>query len=218
MVKLFCFVLLCFLIPCFGIPQIELNHIPARRTSFGLRYPAREDIQDFGAAFYYGITPGLTGRIYGGVRLVDEGGEPKAFMGSLPPSPGFGVGLSYRAFPNLGNIGYWASGYAGLRYVKVNERHDTYRGEGRSAGLGTGLILSIPTSSYTLFPLAGLAYVDSSISGDLAFLDMPNESYRDLFGVFGFEVAFDKSAVLSLASVPFGDGEWDFSVYTYFRP
>ena len=69
-----------------------------------------------------------------------------------------------------------------------------------------------------MLPLAGLAYVDANLSGDLSFLDMPNESYRDLFGVFGFEVAFDKATVLSLASMPFGDGEWDFSVYTYSRP
>lgn len=223
MAKIFLIALVsvCLLFPCYTLAQTTYQ-VPPQRVGVGLGFSIQEDITNLGGTLYYGLTPTVTGRVFGNLRFVDEGSELRALGVELPPWPGGGVGLSIRDFPNRSNAGYWGSAYAAIRFADMNERLTNITiasAEATSVGLGGGVIVKIqPQPTYMLYPLAGLLYETIHVSWDSPYTYIPDMSDSGFVGIVGLEVVFAQVALSGTLTFSMEGGGSDFVFSSYFRP
>lgn len=214
--------LLTFLISYPTYCQYDLHQLLNQEFGAGIGLSGTDLWTQVGGNLYYGLSPGVTGHIFGSVRLPKKDPLLSAFDIDFSPSPGVGIGVSSRNFSGGSNIGYWASGFVGRRWAKAEQtryQKAIIKGHGTGLGFAGGIIGRVITQTgATFFPFAGPSYSIDEVSWEGSLVaGVQNERYTDLGGVIGMEARIENISLLGFVNFSLEGGGTNFTISSFFH-
>ena len=203
--------------------QHDVHQLPHQEFSAGVGLGGTEAWTQVGGKLHYGLSPEVTGHIFGSVRFLRKDPLLSASDIDFSPSPGVGVGLSSRDFADGSNVGFWGSAFISRRWAKVEQKSHqttTIKGRGTSIGFAGGPVGRVITQSdAALLPFIGASYNISEVfwkGSDI--VKEKKEWYTDLGGIMGMEVKIENMSLLGFINFSLEGEGTNVVISSFFRP